>query len=147
MPAAAPAPPQVTAVKCKSAVTAQIPSGATALIPPISQGTQYGGVRCGTPFGSGVQRDSLTLLDSGDVKGSYTLYLGAGTVHGKYDLTPGEGPPLSTATFQTVTYTGKLNVVGGTGGFTGAKGKGKLTCSSPDGLHLSCADKLRLSQL
>lgn len=134
------AKPKRTAVTCSSSVTTQIPDGATAVIPPVSQGTQYGTVRCGK-LGPGLEADAFTVPDSGNVQGQFAQYFAAGSVHGKFDLTPQEGPPLTTTTFQGATYTGTFTVSGGTGIYARITGKGTLTCSSPDTLHLSCTER------
>jgi hypothetical protein len=127
-------------------VTTAIPAGDTQVIAPTSDGTQYGAVHCNKGLGSGVQTDTFTTLDSGNVRGLYTLYLATGTVHGKFNLTPAEGPPLTTGTFQSAFYTETLTVTGGTGAYLHAKSKGvgTLTCSSPDDVHMSCADKFKV---
>jgi hypothetical protein len=39
------AKPKSIVVACSSSITTQIPEGATAVLPPVSQGTQYGTVR------------------------------------------------------------------------------------------------------
>ena len=40
---------------------------------------------------------------------------------------------------------GALTVTSGTGGWKGATGKAKLTCSTADGVHLSCTEALTLT--
>ncbi len=132
--------PKRIAVTCSSSVTTQIPDGATEVLPPVSQGTQYGTVRCGK-LGPGVEADAFTVPDSGDVHAQFAQYFAAGSIHGNFVLTPDEGPPLTTTTFQSATYTGTFTVSGGTGVYARIKGKGTLTCSSPDTLHLSCTEK------
>jgi hypothetical protein len=137
---------KATAVTCSSNVTTAIPAGDTQVIAPVSDGTQYGAVRCNKGLGSGVQTDTFTTLDTGNLQGLYKLYLNTGTVHGKFNLTPAEGPPLTTGTFQSAFYTGTLTVTGGTGAYLHVKSKGigTLTCSSPDDVHLSCSDKFKV---
>lgn len=139
-------PTKVIAVVCTSDVATAIPAGNTQVIPPVSDGTQYGSVRCDKGLGSGVQTNSFMILDSGNMQGLFRLYLGTGTVHGKFNLTPGEGPPLTTDTFQSVTYTGTLTVAGGTGTYLHAKpkGLGTLSCTTPDGVHMSCTDRFKV---
>lgn len=137
---------KVTAVVCTSDLATAIPAGDTQIIPPVSDGTQYGSVRCNKGLGSGVQTNSFTILDSGNMQGQFKLYLGTGTVHGKFNLTPAEGPPLTTDTFQSVTYTGTVTVAGGTGTYLHAKPKGigTLSCTTPDGVHMSCTDRFKV---
>jgi hypothetical protein len=117
-----------------------------AVIPPVQQGSQYGPLRCGKLLGSGIQAESFTLLDSGDLQGKYAQYFGTGTVHGTFALTPQDtGPPSSTTTFANVAYTGTVDVLGGTGAFRKAAGKGKLACASTDGVHFSCTETVRIA--
>ncbi len=136
-----------TTVSCKVSLGTLSAPGETAVIPPAAQGSQYGPVHCGGAIGSGIQSDTFKLMDSGDVQGKYAQYFGTGTVHGSFSLTPDDtGAPSSTTTFANVSYTGTMNVAGGTGAYKKATGKGTLKCSSNDGVHFSCTSKLKLSQ-
>jgi hypothetical protein len=85
--------------------------------------------------------------DSGDTVGVYTWYFDGGSIHGKFDLTPGEAPPPTSATVLASSYTGVVTVTGGTGLYARAKGTGTSTCASPDDIHLSCTVKLKLTKL
>lgn len=148
-PAASTKPkPKPVAVVCATSVTTQIPPGDTQVVPPVTQGTDYGSVKCGGKlFGRGVQVDRFTVPDSGDTVGSYAQYFGTGSIHGKFDLTPDEAPTTTATTFQATTYTGTVTVGGGTGAYVGAKGTGTAKCQSPDGVHTSCTVRLKLKQL
>jgi len=128
-----------TTVYCRTNVSVQVPAGATDIVPPPTQGAEYGPAACGR-LGNGVQADTFTVPASGDTLAKFTWYLSTGTVTGTYDLTPQEG----TLNFLSVTYTGVLKVTGGTGPFVGLKGTGTMTCSTPDSVHTSCTDKLAL---
>jgi hypothetical protein len=51
--------------------------------------------------------------------------------------------------FEAQTWQGTVKVVGGTGLYKGIKSKkaGTMTCLSPDSVHLSCTQKLKLKPL
>lgn len=127
------------AVTCHAKTSIGVPAGQTGVTPPVSKGSEYGTATCGK-LGHGVQSDKFNIASSGDTLATYTWYLPTGTIRGKYDLTPQEG----TLNFLAVTYTGSIKVTGGTGAFAGTKGTGTMTCSSPDSVHTSCTDKLKL---
>ncbi len=129
------------AVVCHTKTTIVVPTGDTGVTPPVSQGSEYGSAACGK-LGRGVQSDQFSVPDSGDTVATFTWYLPTGTIRGKSDLTPQEG----TLNFLSVDYVGKLTIVGGTGAFAGVKGKGPgtMVCQSPDSVHTSCTDKLKL---
>jgi hypothetical protein len=129
------------AVVCHTKTTIVVPSGQTGVTPPVSQGSEYGIAGCGK-FGRGVQSDQFNVPDSGDTLATFTWYLPTGSIKGKYDLTPQEG----TLNFLSVDYVGKLTILGGTGAFAGVKGKGPgtMVCQSPDSVHTSCTDNVKL---
>jgi hypothetical protein len=81
--------------------------------------------------------------------GKYSQYFGDGSVHGTFDLAPQEGTGnLSSSSFESETWTGTINITGGTGAFAKAAGKkGVLKCVSGDTVHLRCTEKLTLTQL
>lgn len=119
--------------------------GDTVVTPPVSDGKQYGPVRCG-PLGLGVEEDTFTLQDSGDNTGTFVAYFGAGTIHGSYDIAPSDDqPPSDTNTFATTNFAGTEKVLGGTGSLRGATGSATLTCVSQDGVHTTCTAKLKLT--
>ena len=131
-----------TTVYCRTAVGLMIPAGQTEITPPASQGDEWGTASCGK-LGKGAQGDNFTVVDSGDSVGKFTWYLSTGTVSGTFDLTPQEGSLGSG--FASVTYLGTLKVTGATGTLVGVKGTGTMNCSSPDSIHTSCTDKLKLT--
>jgi len=134
-------------VSCKISIGTMSAPGETAVVPPAAQGSQYGPVHCGGGIGSGVQSDTFKLMDSGDVQGKFAQYFGIGTVHGSFSMTPDDtGAPSSTTTFANVSYTGTINVAGGTGAYKKVTAKGTLKCSSNDGVHFSCTSRFKLSQ-
>lgn len=137
-----------TVLKCKISLTTTPPSGSNTVSQPSSQGSQYGPVHCPKAgFGGGIEKDSFTVPDSGDTVGTYTQYFHAGTVSGSFDLTPTEGPPISSSNFDAQSWTGTLTVTGGTGVYNGIKGKkgsGVFNCTSPDSVHLTCTEKVKV---
>jgi len=133
-------------VACTTSVAVMIAPGDTGVTPPAAQGSEYGSASCGKPLGKGVQADTFTVPDSGDTLASYTMYFKTGTIYGTYDLTPQEGSFTDT-NFTEVDSLGTLTVTGGTGVDTGAKGTGTMTCTTLDGIHTSCTDKLVLTKL
>lgn len=138
-----------TVLKCKISMATSPPSGSNTVPQPSSQGSQYGPIHCPTTgFGGGVVSDSFTVPDSGDTVGTYTQYFHAGTVTGSFDLTPTEAPPISSSDFDSQSWTGTLKVTGGTGiykGIKGKKGTGVLNCTSPDSVHLTCTEKVKVT--
>lgn len=130
-----------TKIVCSTKTSIMIPSGDNNVLPPAQQGTEYGTGNCGKPLGGGVQRDSFTVPASGDTVAKYTLYFHTGTVSGTYDLTPAGG---SSQNFLETDWTGTMKVTGGTGAFKGAKGVGTMACTTMDGIHSTCTDKLRV---
>lgn len=135
-----------TTVSCKISIGTMAASGETAVDPTAAQGSQFGSLRCGGGVGSGVQSDTFQSLDSGDLQGKFAQYFGTGTVHGSFSMTPDDGAPSSTTTFSNVSYTGTMNVAGGTGAYKKATGKGTLKCASADSVHFNCTSKVKLSR-
>jgi len=136
-------------LKCNISLSTAPPAGSNSVSQPPSSGNQYGAVHCPPKalFGPGLEEDSFTVPDSGDMVGSYTQYFGAGSIHGTFDLSPQPGV-LSPTTFANEAWTGTVTVTGGTGVYARARGKnGTLTCTSPDTVHLTCVEKLKLKQL
>ena len=144
-----------TAVKritlnCKIDMTTVPPAGSNVVL-VAPQGKQYGPDRCATAgFGSGIIANTFTVPDSGDTVGVFSQYFRAGGIFGKFDLTPLQGTGISPTSFQSQAWTGTVTVTGGTGiysGITHAKGKkgiGRMHCTSPDSVHLSCTDSVNV---
>ncbi len=136
-------------LKCHISLNTAPPSDSNSVSQPPAAGAQYGAIHCppaGT-FGPGLEADSFTVPDSGDMVGNYIQYFSAGSIHGKFDLTPQPGV-LSPTSFENESWVGKVTVTGGTGAYAGARGKsGTLTCTSPDTVHLTCTEKVKLKQL
>jgi len=51
----------------------------------------------------------------------------------------------ATNSFAASSYTGTITIKGGTGAYQKAKGTGTLTCQSPDSVHLTCVEHLKLA--
>ena len=141
--------PEPVALSCHMAIATQPPAGSNAVDQPAQQGNQYGPVHCPRKgFGGGVTADSFTVPDNGDMVGTYTEFLRAGTISGRFDLAPEEGQPITGENFASQSWVGTLTVTGGTGVYQGIKakrGSGKLTCTSPDSVHLSCSERIRIA--
>jgi hypothetical protein len=141
----------LTTLKCKNSLTTELLADSNTVNQPASQGNQYGPVHCPTKgFGGGIIGDSFTVPDSGDTVGTYTQYFSAGSIHGKFDLSPEEAGPISNANFESQSWSGTITIAGGTGiynGITAKKGSGTMTCTSPDSVHLSCTEKIKLKTI
>jgi hypothetical protein len=135
-------------LKCHMSLSAVPPAGSSQVNQPPAQGNQYGAVHCPS-IGGGVEATSFNVPDSGDTVGSYIQYFGTGSIRGKFDLTPQEGSgSLSATSFESESWVGTLTVTGGTGPYAKAAGKkGVMKCTSDDTVHLTCTEKVKLSQL
>lgn len=134
--------------KCHISLSTVPPAGSAAVNQPPAQGAQYGAVHC-PAIGGGVEADSFTVPDSGNTVGSYAQYFGAGSIYGKFVLTPNEGSgDLSATSFESESWVGTVTITGGTGTYAHAAGKkGVLKCTSGDSVHLTCTEKLKVTQL
>jgi hypothetical protein len=139
--------PKLKPYACTVFVTTQVPGNETVVLPSAGQGQQWGSIRCGKRLGSGAQKQDFTNPDTGNTSGTFTSYLGTGTMHGTFAWTQGEGTLVTSSQFAAANYTGTFKVQGGSGAFKGAKGKGTVTCTTPDGLHFNCTEKLKLKKL
>jgi len=142
------AAPAATKLHCTLSLTTEPPPGSNSVDQPASQGSQYGPIHCGrVGFGGGIEADSFTVPDSGDTVGKFTQYFKTGTIKGSFDITPQESEFTST-NFESQTWVGTMKIVGGTGVYSGIKsqkGTGVLKCSSPDSVHLTCTEKIKVS--
>jgi hypothetical protein len=142
-------------LKCNISMATEAAAGSSSVDPTATQGNQYGPTHCPTKgFGAGMIADSFTVPDSGDTVGTYVEYFKAGSVTGAFDLTPNESPPLTDTTFSSQSWTGTITVMDGTGVYKGiktykAKHKpatpGVLNCTSPDSVHLTCTEKIKVT--
>ena len=140
-----PKPKPVTAkVTCTLALTTEVPGSDTVITPGDPSGTQFGFVGCGKLLGNGVQTDPFSQTSSGDIVGPYKQYFGTGSIHGQYDLTVTAQSAPTTTTFTATSYTGTVSVTGGTGAWAHVTGKGTLACSSPDAIHTTCTEHVKL---
>ena len=144
------AAPKGVVLKCHISLGTVPPPGSPSVAQPPVNGAQYGTVHCaGASFGWGVEKDIFKVPDSGDTLGSYVQYFDGGSIRGKFNLAPQEGSGLISAnSFSSESWTGTVTVVSGTGSLAKATGKkGELKCKSGDTVHLTCTEKLTLSQL
>jgi hypothetical protein len=144
-----------TVLKCHMSLSVTPPQGSASVDQPPAQGTQYGPLHCRTSsFGAGIEQLSFNVPDTGDMVGKYAQYFGDGSVRGTFDLAPQEGSGnLNPNNFESQSWIGTLKVTGGTGAFKGIagvkgrKGLGVFKCNSPDSVHLTCTEKVRLSAI
>ncbi len=137
-----------TLLKCTMSMTTQPPAGSNSVDQPPTQGVQYGPSHCPRlGFGPGIVADSFTVPDSGDNVGTFVQYLRAGTIRGRFDLSPLPSTGTSDTGFESQSWDGTLSILGGTGVYTGIqskKGAGKFKCTSPDSVHLTCTEKVKV---
>lgn len=139
--------PVTTKVSCQLTLVLQPTAKVTTIVPGTGSGSQSGTAKCPGPVGGGVQTDKFTTDDAGDVTAPYTQWFKGGTLAGQYTLIPTAGgqPSAGNNSFGAQSYDGSLIVTDGTGGWKGATGKAKLTCSTADGVHLKCTEALTLT--
>ena len=143
-----PAPkPVTTKVSCKLGLVLQPTALVTTIVPGTTSGSQFGTAKCPGPVGGGLQSDKFTTDDAGDVTAPYTQWFKGGTLAGQYTLIPTGGgqPSAGNNSFGAQTYSGTLTVTGGSGAWKGATGKAKLTCATPDAVHLACTESLTVT--
>jgi hypothetical protein len=134
-----------TKVACTSSLTLQVPAGAQDVSPASQDGSEMGAANC-SPIGRGVELQSFTTADSGDLVGKWQAWFGTGSVSGTFDMTPGDNsPPTTTTSFSAANYSGTFTVKSGTGTLAKAAGSGTITCSTPDSVHFSCKQKGKVS--
>jgi hypothetical protein len=144
---AAPATPSAFVLKCNVQLTAApLPGDGGTVDQPPTSGWLYGPIGCPRQgFGAGIEASSFTVPVSGDTVGSFTQYLSAGSIKGKFDLVPQED--LSSSFFSSASWVGGLTVTGGTGVYKGIKSNrsaGTMTCTSDDTVHLVCTEKVKV---
>jgi hypothetical protein len=134
--------PVTTRVLCKLKIATQIPAD-DVTVTPGQTGVQYGTAGCGKL--RGVESDTFTLDDAGDMVAPFTLWFAGGTLAGKFTLTPSaQGAPTSTG-FSAESYVGTAKITGGSGAWAKSTGKATLKCSTPDGAHFSCTESLKVT--
>jgi hypothetical protein len=130
-----------TKVSCASSLVLQVPAGAQDVSPASLDGTQMGNTNC-APAGKGVEVESFTTEDSGDITGKWQSWFNTGSVFGTFTMPPSDNnPPTTTTSFSQASYSGTFTVSNGTGVFAKAAGTGTLTCSTQDSIHFSCKQK------
>ncbi len=140
-----------TKLTCKISLSTVPPAGSNAVNQPPAQGWEYGAVHCPKAgFGGGLEGSSFTLLDTGDTVGKFTQYFKAGSISGSFDLSPQQSGTLSQTGFAAQNWQGTMKITGGTGVFSAIKSKkgtGVLKCMSPDSVHESCTEKIKLTAI
>ena len=131
-----------TKVSCASSLTLQVPAGATDVSPASQDGTEMGTTNC-APIGKGVEVQSFTTEDSGDLTGKWQAWFGTGSVFGTFTLTPSDNnPPTTTTSFSQASYTGTLHRQERDRHASPRRpGPGRSTCSTQDSVHFSCKQK------
>jgi hypothetical protein len=134
-------------VACKPSLTVQIPVDSTTVIAGSPSGNMAGPANCGTPLSKGASTASYTIGASGDLAATFTQFFSNGTIKGTLTLSPGaaSGPP-TLSTFGQAAYSGTIKVTGGTEALKGVTGTGTISCTTPDSIHYSCKDSVKLSQ-
>jgi hypothetical protein len=135
-----------TNLTCTSKLSLQVAGGDTAVTQGATDGTQAGTVKCGQPLGSGVEFESFTTDDAGNVSGKWQQYFNAGTVFGSFALVPDDNGPPTTTSFTSSSYTGTITIKDGTGPDKKSTGTGTLVCASADAVHFACTEKVKLIQ-
>ncbi len=133
--------PKSHPLTCHLSVSIAVPDGSTQVVVPANQGTMWGSIHCAKTFGAGVESATFAVAGSGDTVGNYSDYFATGSIRGTFDLIAQEGTFGNPA---SANWTGTLTIRHGTGTFAGTKGKGTAVCSSPDGVHITCTEKLKL---
>jgi hypothetical protein len=142
------AKPSSRVLKCLVYLSTAPPANSAQVDQPPSGGRQYGPAQCPAKgLGSGMEADKFTVPVSGDLVGTYYQYFSTGTIKGKFDLVPQEAPPLSSTSFANESFTGTVSVTGGTGSLKGTKSKkaGIMKCTSPDTVHLTCTETVKIT--
>ena len=134
-----------TKLSCTSHLSLQVPNGETTVTQGATDGTQDGNVACPSTLGSGVEFESFTTDDAGNVSGKWQQYFNAGTVYGTYTLVPDDNNPPTTTSFTSASYTGTVTIKNGTGVDAKAVGTGTLTCATTDSVHFTCTEKAKLT--
>jgi hypothetical protein len=95
---------------------------------PQLSGPALAQLNCTKPFGAGVQlaHNTTTIVGSTvNVSGSFKNFFDDGTDSGTVKLSG----PFGTG---AITATGSVTITGGTGAYKHIKGKGAVTCTTPD---------------
>jgi hypothetical protein len=123
---------------------------------PAPTAANFGTTRCSAGLGTGVQQDSSTTTRTSPTTGSFTgpfkMFFDQGTIYGTFTISfvttlePLATDPPSFA-IRGVAYTGTLKVTRGSGRYSGVRGSGTLTGTSPDAVQTQLVEKLRLTGL
>jgi hypothetical protein len=132
-----------TKIGCKWSLNVQVPAGTNEVTQGTTSGVQYGTTVCAS-IGAGLVSSPFAIDDQGDLTGKFVQYFKTGTTYGAYSLTQSSSAPLSVTTFGSASYAGTIKVNGGSGAWKGVKGKGTVTCTTPDAVHYACAAALKV---
>jgi hypothetical protein len=141
------AKPAGTKLSCHVSFSLLVPADDTTVTQGATQGNHAGTVVCPTKgFGAGVESDSFTTDDAGDLVGKWQQWFNAGSVYGAYTLTPSDtGAPPSVTSFAAASYTGTFTIKSGTGTAAKATGDGTITCTTQDSVHYACKESGRIT--
>jgi hypothetical protein len=135
-----------TPMSCTSKLSLQVATGDTSVTQGATDGTQSGSAKCGQPLGSGVEAESFTTDDAGNITGKWQQYFNTGTVFGVFTLVPNDQGPPTTTSFSSSSYTGTITIKSGTGTDKSSTGTGTLACATTDAVHFTCTEKVTLIQ-
>jgi hypothetical protein len=133
-----------TKVACVAALSLQVPANDTNVTAAEQSGVQGGAVVCGKPLGRGVEAETFSTANSGDLVGKWQQWFNTGTVYGAFTLTPSDSQPPTSQSFSAASYTGTYTIKGGTGTDSKATGKGTLKCTTKDSVHFACKESGRV---
>jgi hypothetical protein len=128
---------KTTKVKCTANLQNQQKAG-------TPKGYDLGFSNCGKPLGKGITAVwyNETISSTIAAKGKTQSWGDNGAITTTYSASG----PLSTS--GPITITGTAKITGGTGKYKGAKGTGKISCTTPDlGQTLTCTETLTFSKL
>lgn len=131
---------------CKLSLTTVAPPGSIGVEAGATSGTNYGNSTCASER-PGVARQVFAIDAAGDMGGKLQQWFATGSLYGTFKLTASSAsaPPTSTS-FGKAAYSGTVTLMGASGQLKGVTGSGKLTCTTPDSLHYTCIEKLKLSE-
>jgi hypothetical protein len=112
--------------------------------PGAATRVNFGTVECGHGFGTGVQHNpsvtvTPTSATTGTVSGPFKQFFDTGTIYGTFKLTFTASSPTS------ATFSGTSKISGGTGAYEDVRGSAKVACNSPDVLHITCTQEMKLA--
>lgn len=143
---AASAPTTKLVVRCASTITTTPPADSNSVPQPPTSGWQYGHAQCPKKgFKTAAEARSFSVLMNGNTVGSYRQYFSDGEIWGKYTLVPQDVNDFG-MNFTAASWVGTFTVTGGSGAYQGIRSAkpGVMNCSSPDTVHLTCTEKIKV---